>query len=501
MPFAPGPSGPDGVGPPPDGARAPDAPEARPTALEAAAAARRLRVAPGEEVRVRGPGRAEIHSRGALPLRVRVERLHHARTGLPGTAVLIGDEIYEVLSQATDGDSFVYGLREWPPGEVVRSRAVYDEGFVRGVMQMRQEDLRREAVRPWRAPLYPFVGLLPEEEQERVCERLGLDSLTATFVSGCSETFAVMLGLLLVLRALDPGSAIVGLGLLPGLVLFALPGLGRAFGAMFLGETAGSPLLGPVVALLSRPTLPQRTSRLSGCEVLTRSVFWRRLARPDEVQPLADGSFLVRGPLPHLSWDPRRRLEIDDQHWNVEPQPLERSGDHLVYVYRLHCEVAEGFDPPGPPDASAYANEVMGEVRYEWDGWNAGFSWLTMLLSTEVQARAFGHRGGPAAVRRPTIASAMATGVIGMYLLVLLRGGPAADPLAPFVAGTSLLALLDAVLRIRAARAGRYAPSLLRWLLPGQLLRPERAAFRAHQQAEREAVAALAEQQQAGPGI
>ncbi len=140
---------------------------------------------------------------------------------------------------------------------------------------------------------------------------------------------------------------------------------------------------------------------------------------------------------------------------------------------------------PERPSPLAYADEVLGGVRIEWDAFNRGFSWLTSLLGVEIQARAFGHLGGPAAARRATHVSAFASALAGLYGLSFLPGGPAADPLAPGVVIVSLALLGDALRRLIATRAGRYAPSFFRCLLPSGILRPERAAFRAHQQAER----------------
>jgi hypothetical protein len=42
---------------------------------------------------------------------------------------------------------------------------------------------------------------------------------------------------------------------------------------------------------------------------------------------------------------------------------------------------------------------------------------------------------------------------------------------------------------VHATRAGRYAPSLFRFALPSDSLRPERVAFHAHRDAERLALA------------
>jgi hypothetical protein len=95
------------------------------------------------------------------------------------------------------------------------------------------------------------------------------------------------------------------------------------------------------------------------------------------------------------------------------------------------------------------------------------------------------------AARRAAIASAGACGVVGLYLLSFLPGSPAADPLAPFVAVVSGALIVDAARRILAARRGRYAPSLFRFVLPSDSLPPERRAYHAHRDAERGALGVL----------
>jgi len=165
----------------------------------------------------------------------------------------------------------------------------------------------------------------------------------------------------------------------------------------------------------------------------------------------------------------------------------------LVYSYRIKPlgePLAPGEPGPGAPPADAYAEEVLALVRREWDALNEGFAWLTCLLPADVQARAFDHRGGPRAARRPTVATAVAAAVLGAYLLSFLPG-PAADPLAPLLGGLAIGLVMDAALRIRATRRGRYAPSLFRFLLPSDSLRPERLAWHAHRDAERAALAPI----------
>ena len=189
---------------------------------------------------------------------------------------------------------------------------------------------------------------------------------------------------------------------LPGLVLLVLPGLGRAFGAVFLRETGGS---APVALLLRRlasarrasapprpqPRPPHPVGRSgSGSDGRTRS------------SPSRTARLVFRGLLPHLTWGSGRRLGVDHDFWSVAPEPavLEPGTARLLVSGRA----ARRARHPLPQRAARrlYAEEVQGEVRREWDALNEGFAWLTCLLSVDVQGRAFDHRGGPRAARRPT---------------------------------------------------------------------------------------------------
>jgi hypothetical protein len=223
---------------------------------------------------------------------------------------------------------------------------------------------------------------------------------------------------------------------------------------------------------------------------LTRADFWPRLGRPDTVTAGERGSLVYRGLLPHISWSRAGRLDSGGSFWGVEPLPVERRGGRLVYAYRLLPLSAEPEARPLPPPATAYGEEVLDAVRREWDDFNRAFSWLTCLLGAEVQARAFDKHGGPAAARRPTLVTAIAAAGLCLYLLSFLPGPPG-DPFAPFIGVLALALLVDSARRVSATRTGRYAPSLFRFLLPSDVLRPERLAFHAHRDAERRALAGL----------
>ena len=85
--------------------------------------------------------------------------------------------------------------------------------------------------------------------------------------------------------------------------------------------------------------------------------------------------------------------------------------------------------------------------------------------------------------RRLALAGVMG-GVLGAYVLRFLPGPPG-DLVGPLLGAASVLLLVDAARRVAVTRAGRYAPSLLRFVIPTDVLRPERVAYHAHRDEER----------------
>jgi hypothetical protein len=247
-----------------------------------------------------------------------------------------------------------------------------------------------------------------------------------------------------------------------------------------------------VLVLATLRALGLRVARADRTLVpLTRSAFWERLARPDVVTPDAFGSIVYRGLLPHLGWDGTHPIECGGDYWQVIPEPAVLDRGRLVHAYRLvpmASEADAGSRPPRAPAPLAYANEVLAGVRSEWDQWNEGFRWLTSLFATPLQERAFDHRGGPPAARRATLSSAAVQALVALYLLFFLPGSPG-DPIGPVLGVTASLLLADAAWRARATLLGRYAPSIFRFVLPSDLLRPERIAYQAHRDAERRLLA------------
>lgn len=221
-----------------------------------------IAVGDGEEARLtpEGPEAAEITSRGRLPLRVRSSEVPRLRPAFPGTAVLLGEDCYEVVDEREEATRVVYRLRRWPAGEAVRDRVVYGPALVAAVRAEREREETRARARPWRAVLYPLVGSLPTAVQERVCERLGIYAVTATLVSGIAETIAFFVAVGAVARVVDRGAHLALLVLSPLLGVAAVLGLSRAYGALASRKVAGQwlvSLLWPVASPV-RPSPGER---------------------------------------------------------------------------------------------------------------------------------------------------------------------------------------------------------------------------------------------------
>ena len=447
-----------------------------------------FRVEDGEEaVAPAGEGeRAEVRSHGFLPLRVRTEGAPRLRPAFPGTALVLGERTYEVVSETRAADAVVYGLRHWPEGEVVRDRVVYGPRLVRAAQADRARAATHERLRPYRFVLYPLVGLLPESEQERWADRLGLYAVKATLISGLSELVLLLLAIRLIARSSDEGLRVVIALASPALALLALFGLGRSFAAAAFRQTRGQCLVEAAHAAMR--TLDRAAARRdTTLRPLTREAFWSRLETPDRVTREKDGALVFRGLLRHLSWPTGRHLQAGPDFWRVEALPPVLDRGRLVFTYRLTVPPgrAPGSPPIESPSADTYNEEVRAGTRREWDDLLGGFSWLVSLLSADVQKRAFAARGGPAGVRRATWITAAGECVFAAY--VLAQPVQAADPVGPWLRLASVGLLVEGVLRMLRAHQGLYAPSVLRAILPSRSLRPERIAYQAHRDAEREA--------------
>lgn len=463
---------------------------------DASSARDRWRVDEGEEARLspEGPTGAAILSLGSLPLRARSEAMGvHHRPEFPGTCVSLAGARFEVVEEQALDTGFRYLLEPWSAENVLRDGVEYGPKLVRAAQRERQRALERERASRWSSVIAPFVGLLPEERQILACDRLGLDPLLATVAgAGLEIGLAILLAWSLPSRGGSPMGSLIAIG-----GLFVAPALYRLLGSLVFREVAGNPLLGAALAL--RDSFGSSTRRADATVLpLTREAFWTRLARPDRQERQADGSLIVRSLLPHLSWghSPLSKnlgtapaVRVGNDYWRVAALPPVIEQGRLSYVYQLwplrEPEMRADLEDSVPPDLRQYQAEVLDQVAREWDDVFAGAPWLPCLLPSAVQERAYRGRGGAEASQLWTAFTGVAA--LAFALWFFLGKGPF-NMLAGLICGG------DGGHRLWRTLNGRHAPSLIGRVV-SDYLRPERAAYHAHLEAER---AALCEQMAGG---
>lgn len=437
------------------------------------------RVEDGEEARLTPGGEAAaiIVSRGTLPFRLPRPGSSHQRPAFPGTAVLLGEGRFEVLSERQEGgDRTVYLLNPWPEDHIIRTQIAYGPDLIRGVQQERRRARVQRLGRRFAWPLYPILGLLPEERQVEICDRLGLDPGMATFASGLSEAALLLLSLRAFTAAYGLAAAAVLVGATKALGYYMAFAVLRGLGALAFGEVAGSLGLTVVWRAAERLGLLARRARERD-KGLRRGDFWEWLTVPDSQARLEDGSILVGSPVPHLTWNLGTNLRSGDDWWLVCPLPPVPEAGRWTFRYVLSPAAEAPFcDPPGP---LAYQATVRDQVEAEWYELRAsGLDPLISLFPRDVQLRAVDKQGGPAALRRGVSISIAGTTLAALWFGL---GAGVLNVLTAFVLA------IDAAQRLRRLALGQYAPSLIGGLI-GSYVRPERVAYQAHREAVLRAV-------------
>ena len=218
---------------------------------------------------------------------MRSEGSYRLRPAFPGTAVVLGERRPTRCSRRPSSPRTASSSTACARGPRARSSAIASCTARRSSARRRPSGSARavrDRARPWRVLLYPLVGLLPEEEQERLCDRLGLYAVDrdARLRAGRGPR-----GLLVALvprrsatarpapswccTALARPRPARAAGPRPG-VRRRLPARDGRLGARRLRVRRRCEALG---ALRSRVT----TARFVP---LTRAAFWERLARPDD---------------------------------------------------------------------------------------------------------------------------------------------------------------------------------------------------------------------------
>jgi hypothetical protein len=110
------------------------------------------------------------------------------RPGHPGTAVRIGEDLYEVVAAEKSGREWVYRLEPWTGQDTIRVYIEWGEDSEREFTAgLRDERIREQKnLLAWGAQA--FLGFLPAKNQERLYQARGLDPARATFWSAALET-------------------------------------------------------------------------------------------------------------------------------------------------------------------------------------------------------------------------------------------------------------------------------------------------------------------------
>ena len=109
------------------------------------------------------------------------------RPAHPGTAVRIGEDLYEVVAAERSGGEWIYRLEPWTGQDTIRVYVEWGEGSEREFADALHKDRIRgqKSFLSWAGQA--FLGFLPARRQERRCEEAGLDPARATLWSAVLE--------------------------------------------------------------------------------------------------------------------------------------------------------------------------------------------------------------------------------------------------------------------------------------------------------------------------
>jgi len=189
-------------------------------------------------------------------LRVQTETMvmpWSVRSGkVSGTAVLVGDDAFEVVGRQRSGSGDTWTLQPWPKDEAMRAVFPLDEEWVCRRAHERALDRRAGRLRVWLLPLMPLLGFVPAALQSSWEKGWGYPATTATMLSAVGELGVASAGIIHVLS-----SAFGGSGILPasfswlGLIapILAVEAVVRLKHVAAVHEPIGSAILLPLNAL------------------------------------------------------------------------------------------------------------------------------------------------------------------------------------------------------------------------------------------------------------
>lgn len=237
------------------------------------------------------------------------------RPGHPGTAVRVGEDLYEVVAAERSGGEWIYRIEPWTGRDTIRVYVEWGEGSEREFAAGLRRDREREKkdLLAWAGQA--FLGFLPARRQERRCQEAGLDAARATLWSAALEAIAALPFAFLFFVGLVAGRAGVSAGSIPawsGLLacLFLAEGAFRLAAVLSTGEPIGSLVL----------TLLDLRIRTDGSEVAPGDEFLK-----------SEGELKVLSAVPKVWWEKAGGVTYEG-----EPYVLTETGqDKKKYAYRF----------------------------------------------------------------------------------------------------------------------------------------------------------------------
>jgi hypothetical protein len=176
--------------------------------------------------------------------RPRLEAEGH-RPGHPGTAVQIGEDLFEVISAEKSGGAWVYRLEPWTGQDAIRVCVEWGEEQEHEFIAGLRDDRIRERKRLLAWSGQALLGFLPAKHQDRLYQTVGLDPARATFWSAALEVaVASPFAVLFVVNSIAGGTGGLG-GQVPtwiGLsaIVAAAEGVLRLVAVISTGNPIGS---------------------------------------------------------------------------------------------------------------------------------------------------------------------------------------------------------------------------------------------------------------------
>jgi hypothetical protein len=210
------------------------------------------------------------------------------RAGFPGTAVRIGNDLYEVVTADRSGPEWVYRLEPWPDQDIIRVLVEWGDAaereFVAGLGAERSRQ-RKDAL-AW--GVQPFLGFLPAKSQERLRETRGMDPGRATLWSAALETaVALPIALLFGIGLFVGGLGALGISIPSWAGALALAAAADGLVRLVVVISSGEPVGSLFLVFFGLRLKSEKPGRVPGDEILAlegtldvvspvRKIWWER---------------------------------------------------------------------------------------------------------------------------------------------------------------------------------------------------------------------------------